>query len=148
MLRKYTTNEILLPIFFLNRLTIYEKYVKLKNMQIIPRNVLNYITPNGREPFLQWVAEIHDKKVKLIIAKRISRLRQGHLGDYRRLDSNLYELRIHYGPGYRIYFGIFRNNIVILICGGTKRTQPQDITRAQNYWNEFRSNADEHGIYS
>lgn len=117
-------------------------------MQIRPRGVLNYLTPDGHNPFEQWVSEIRDNKVKLIIAKRLSRLRQGNLGDFRRLANGLYELRIHYGPGSRVYFGIFRNSTVILLCGGTKGTQQRDIARAQNYWNEFRSNADEHGIYS
>ncbi|MDD9974797.1 MAG: type II toxin-antitoxin system RelE/ParE family toxin [Candidatus Poribacteria bacterium] len=58
---------------------------------------------------------------------------------YKRLNRDLYELRIDYGPGYRVYFGMFTSRIVILLCGGRKGTQQRDIARAQNYWNELRS---------
>ena len=112
-------------------------------MQMRRRRILYYLTPASRNPFEQWFERLRDTKVQALITARIERLRQGHRGDYKRLDNNLYELRIHYGAGYRIYFGVFRNNVVILLCGGTKGTQHRDIARAQNYWNEFRSNADE-----
>ncbi len=98
-------------------------------MQIRPKEILNYTTVNGRSPYRQWYTQIKDEKAQIAISNRITRLRVGNFGDFRRLDAGLYELRIHYGPGYRIYFGIFQNDIVILLCGGTKGTQQRDITR-------------------
>lgn len=106
-------------------------------MQIHPKEILTYTTPNGRSPYRQWYTRIKDEKVQIVISNRIARLRTGNFGDFKRLGPNLYELRIHYGPGYRVYFGVFQNDIVILLCGGTKRAQQRDIVRAQNYWNDF-----------
>ena len=70
-------------------------------------------------------------------------MRQGNPGDCRRVNKDLYELRIHYGPGYRVYFGLLHNNLVILLGGGAKRTQQRDITKAQDYWNEFLQRVEE-----
>ena len=106
-------------------------------MQIRPREILNYTMPNGRSPYRQWYTRIKDEKAQIAISNRITRLRTGNFGDFKRLGTNLYELRIHYGPGYRVYFGAFQNDIVILLCGGAKATQQRDIARAQNYWNDF-----------
>lgn len=106
-------------------------------MQIRPEGVRNYITPNGRDPYRQWYTSIKDRKTQAIITSRIDRLQHGNPGDCKWLSSGLYELRIDYGPGYRVYFGLFRNRVVILLGGGTKRTQQRDIVRAQVYWNEF-----------
>ena len=117
-------------------------------MQIIAREVRNYITPAGRTPFRQWLTQLRDKKTRANIQRRIARLEEGNFGDYKRLGSDLYELRIDYGPGYRIYFGTLTSHIVILLCGGQKRTQQRDITRAQNYWNEIRSRDNENGNYT
>lgn len=106
-------------------------------MEIRPEGVRNYITLNGRDPYRQWYTSIKDRKTQTIIMSRMDRLQHGNPGDCKRLSSGLYELRIDYGPGYRIYFGLFRNRVVILLGGGTKGTQQRDITKAQAYWNEF-----------
>ena len=73
-----------------------------------------------------------------MIRVRINRLRQGNLGDCRHLDEGVYELRIHYGPGYRVYFGDLDGETIILLCGGDKRTQKRDIQKAKEYWRELR----------
>lgn len=83
-------------------------------MQIHPREILTYTTPNGRSPYRQWYTRIKDEKVQIATSNRIARLRTGNFGDFKRLDPNLYELRIHYGPGYRVYFGVFR--MTLLSC--------------------------------
>lgn len=112
-------------------------------MQVVTRDVRNYITPEGRNPFRQWVTGLSDKKARANIQRRIARLQEGNFGDSKRLNRDLYELRIDYGPGYRVYFGMFTSRIVILLCGGRKGTQQRDIGRAQNYWNELRSRDNE-----
>ena len=106
-------------------------------MQIKHRSLRNYTTAEGREPFRDWITQLRDKKAQAIIAQRIERLRLGNPGDFKRINKDLFELRIHYGPGYRVYYTIFRDTVVILLCGGSKRTQQQDIARAQNYCNDF-----------
>ena len=115
----------------------FSKMFYTQDMEMRPGGILNYITPTGRNPFRRWYTRLKDQKARAIIANRIERLHRGHLGDFKRLSKSLYELRIHYTPGYRIYFGVCSNNTVILLCGGTKQRQQQDIARAQTYWNEF-----------
>ena len=112
-------------------------------MQIQPESVRNYIMPNGRDPYRQWYTGIKDRKTQAIITNRIDRLQHGNPGDCKQLSRRLYELRIDYGPGYRVYFGLFRNTVAILLGGGTKGTQQRDIMKVQTYWNEFLSRVGE-----
>ena len=112
-------------------------------MEIIPRDVRNYVTPEGHEPYEEWVNSYRNRKTRAIIRERVNRLHLGNFGDYKRLTADLYELRIRYGPGYRVYFGVVDRVIVILLCGGSKKTQRRDIQKAKEYWEELRSRADE-----
>lgn len=108
-------------------------------MDVKPRIVRNYQTPSGSRPFREWLTSLKDRKARAIVRVRINRLRQGNFGDCRHLGEGVYELRIHYGPGYRAYFGDLDGETVILLCGGGKRTQKRDIKRAKEYWRELRS---------
>jgi len=90
-------------------------------------------------PFKEWLNSLQDGKTQTIILNRINRVRLGNLGDCKYLDEGVHELRIHYGPGYRVYFGELDDVIVILLCGGTKRSQSRDIKRAKEYWLELRN---------
>lgn len=108
-------------------------------MEIKPREVRNYVTPDGREPFEEFLNSLKDRKTRAVIRERINRIHLGNFGDHRRLAGDLYELRIHYGPGYRVYFGDLDSVIVILLCGSSKKTQRRDIQKAKEYWEEFRS---------
>ena len=112
-------------------------------MEVIPRHVRNYVTPEGREPYEEWVNSYRNRKTRAIIRERVNRLHLGNFGDYKRLTADLYELRIHYGPGYRVYFGMVDRIIVILLCGGSKKTQRRDIERAKEYWEELRRRTNE-----
>ena len=107
-------------------------------MEVRPREVRNYITPDGHNPFREWLTSLKDKKTRVIIEKRIERLHRGNLGDVRKLNGDLYELRIHYGAGHRVYFGDLGGVIVLLLCGGAKRTQQRDVQKAKSYWEEFK----------
>ena len=108
-------------------------------MEAIPRVVRNYKTPDGREPFEEWLDSLKDKNAQAIIIQRIDRVNLGNFGDCRGLGEGIYELRVHYGPGYRVYFGDLNGVIVILLCGGSKRTQRQDMNKAREYWRELKS---------
>jgi len=107
-------------------------------MEIKPREIRDYITPDGQVPFKEWLNS-QDGKTQTVILNRINRVRLGNLGDCKYLNEGVYELRIHYGPGYRLYFGELDDVIVILLCGGTKRSQSRDIKRAKEYWLELRN---------
>ena len=107
-------------------------------MQARPRDVRLYITSDGHRPFEEWVESIRDIKTQTKILDRIPRVRRGNFGDSRHLDGGLYELRIHYGAGYRIYLGEVDSQTVLLLWGGSKRTQRRDIQRARTYWEDFK----------
>jgi len=76
--------------------------------------------------------------VRARIRARIGRLRLGNFGDAKRVGE-VFELRIHVGAGYRVYYGRERDAVVILLCGGDKRSQARDIERAEAYWRDHRS---------
>ena len=81
--------------------------------------------------FRKWERQLRDQRAKALIAARIFRLVNGLPGDVRPVGQGVNELRIHYGPGYRIYFKKTGTEVVILLCGGNKSTQQRDIERAQ-----------------
>jgi putative addiction module killer protein len=81
--------------------------------------------------FSNWLAALSNQRARLQIVRRISRVAAGNLGDAKSVGGAVSELRIDHGPGYRVYFIQRGKTIVILLCGGDKRTQRQDIRRAQ-----------------
>lgn len=81
--------------------------------------------------FSEWLFELRDQRAKAKIAARIDRLSLGNPGDVAPVGEGISELRIHYGPGYRVYFVKRGKSIVILLCGGYKSTQSQDIKAAK-----------------
>jgi putative addiction module killer protein len=113
-------------------------------MAVQPREIRRYITRDGKVPFAEWFDNLPDAKTQSIIDKRLDRVSLGNLGDYRSVGEGVCELRIDYGSGYRVYFGQIGLTIVLLLCGGDKSTQNQDIRTAIEYWTEYRSreNAD------
>ncbi len=71
---------------------------------------------------------------------RLRRLEQGNLGDAKHIKGRLYELRLFFGPGYRIYFGKDGNSLIVLLAGGDKNSQEKDIRVALQYWEKYKSN--------
>ena len=112
-------------------------------MEVQPREIRRYITPDGRIPFLEWYYSLRDRKTQYKIDTRLERVELGNLGNYRSVGEGVFELKINYGPGYRIYFGQIGTTIVILLCGGDKSTQQEDINKAKEYWADYekRENA-------
>jgi putative addiction module killer protein len=108
-------------------------------MEAQPRQIQRYLTPDGRIPFEEWFNSLRNQKAQIKIDTRLRRVTQGNLGDYRSVGEGVFELRIDYGPGYRIYFGQLGSTIVLLLCGGDKSTQEQDISIAKMYWANYRS---------
>ena len=106
-------------------------------MDIKPRILKQYVRPNGKCPYDDWFEGLRDFKAKAIIDARLIRVRRGNLGNVRSVGNGILELKIAYGPGYRVYFAEKNDTIVILLCGGDKRTQNRDIQKAKDYWHEY-----------
>lgn len=92
-----------------------------------------YVDQHGRCPWVSWLARLRDSTGIFKIESRIRRLRNGNLGDCRNLGGGLVELRIDHGPGYRIYCHISGAILIILLCGGDKKSQQSDIARARSF---------------
>jgi len=101
------------------------------------RTLRNYTTQSGRIPFLDWLGTLKEPLVRHRIRRRLDRVELGNYGDYKILVEGVCELRLDFGPGYRIYFAEEGDVIVILLCGGDKSTQVKDIKTARNYWKEL-----------
>ena len=97
-----------------------------------------YIARDGKNHFREWFDSLKDIKAQVKIDIRISRLRLGNFGDAKRVGPGVYELRIHFGPGYRVYYGLEGNKIVLLLCGGDKSTQKKDVQKAVAHWKEYK----------
>jgi putative addiction module killer protein len=83
------------------------------------------------ETFAKWRSKLKDDVARAAIALRIARLELGQIGDAKPVGDGVSELRIHYGPGYRIYFHRRGQTIIVLLCGGNKTTQAKDIQKAK-----------------
>jgi putative addiction module killer protein len=89
--------------------------------------------------FAKWLSKLKDRRASARMLARIESLRQGNAGDSKSLGSGLHELRIHFGPGYRIYFTRKAGLVVLLLCGGDKSSQSKDIARARDILSELRA---------
>jgi putative addiction module killer protein len=97
-----------------------------------------YQTRDGRIPFQEWLNSISDTVSVYRIRARLARVTAGNLGDARSVGSGVRELRIDFGPGYRIYFAQVGHSTIVLLNGGTKATQRGDMARAKEYCENLR----------
>lgn len=100
--------------------------------------IRRYRTEDGHEVITEWLAGLKDIRARARIAARIDRLVIGNVGDCKTVRDGVSELRVDYGPGYRVYFGMVGKTIVLLLCGGDKRTQGADIKKAVAYLKDFK----------
>ena len=96
-----------------------------------------YLDKNGRQPFTEWFRTLRDIRTQARVENRLRRLSLGLLGDYRAVGGGVYELRLDFGPGFRIYF-TRSGNTITLLCAGNKSTQNRDIERAQGYLADYK----------
>lgn len=101
-------------------------------------DVRRYVTESGQDVIGDWLAEFKDVRARAKVAARIARLSAGNFGDCRPLRDGVWELRIGWGPGYRVYYALVERTCVLLLCGGDKRKQTADIKRAIAYWHDYR----------
>lgn len=126
-----------------DRLYDDQRVVAIDFMEVQPRDIRRYITPDGRNPFAEWLSSLRDLNAVVKIEQRLDRVRLGNLGNSKSVGEGVCELKIDFGPGYRVYFGQFGSTIVLVLCGGDKSSQEQDIRKAKEYWKEYeeRENA-------
>lgn len=101
-------------------------------------HVLRYTKDNGNTPFSDWLSGMRDKVAQARIRIRLRQLEDGNFGDAKPVGRGVIELRIHVGFGYRVYCARHKEDVVILLCGGGKRTQMSDIKIAQSYWADWK----------
>src|SRR5947209_18696493 len=96
-----------------------------------------YVTGSGRQPFAEWFAQLEAvSRAKVTLA--IARLEQGNTSNVKSVGEGVLEYRVHFGPGYRVYFGRDGLTLVLLLTGGTKERQQRDIETARTLWGAYK----------
>lgn len=99
----------------------------------------HYLNRAGRDIFQDWLFGLADVRAQAKVAARINRLAAGNFGDCKALGQALWELRIDWGPGYRVYYAMIGKACALLLCGGDKRSQSSDIGQALRYLRDYHS---------
>jgi len=107
-------------------------------METYPFSIEYYLTENNRKPFKEWLDGLKDVAARSKIRIRLDRVRLGNLGNNRSVGNGVYELKVDYGPGYRVYYALDSKTVVLLLLGGDKSTQDKDIGLAKEYWSEHK----------
>ncbi len=105
--------------------------------------ISHYLTPEGKDIFLEWQLSLRDTKARIAIDRRINRIELGNFGDHKFCRDGVWELRIDFGPGYRVYYAIAGSKVVLLLSGGDKGTQTTDINRACEEWKDWQRRAEQ-----
>jgi len=100
--------------------------------------IRHYTTEGGKDVFETWLTSLSDDRAEARIDARINRLTRGNFGDCKPVGGGVWELRIDYGPGYRVYYAMVGQTCVLLLCGGDKRKQSTDIAKAREYLGDYK----------
>jgi putative addiction module killer protein len=100
--------------------------------------IRHYVNADTKDIYVEWLRKQRDTTARIAIDRRVNRLELGNFGDHSFCRDGVWELRIDVGPGYRVYYAMAGREIVLLLCGGDKRTQNADITRACVYWQDWQ----------
>jgi len=115
---------------------LYDNYIGIEGCRMT-LSIREYQREDGIIPFREWLKE-RDPTTKARIQARIFRFEQGNLGDHKHLGKGIWEARLDFGPGYRLYFGKNGKAIILLLLGGDKNTQAADIWTAQIFWKDYQ----------
>ena len=99
--------------------------------------IAHYLTADGHDPVQDWMDAVRDMRARVAILRRLERMKVGNFGDHKFCRDGVWELRIDTGPGYRVYYAQAGQTLVLLLCGGDKRSQRSDIERAATYWQDW-----------
>lgn len=98
-----------------------------------------YVAPEGHEPYTEWLNSIKDKITKARIINGVTKMENGNFGVSESVGAGVIELKLDFGPGYRVYYALEGEKIVLLLLGGSKKGQQADINKAQSYLKDYRS---------
>ena len=98
--------------------------------------IREYLTAEGKCPYRAWLDTL-PPSVRARVQARVLRFEMGNLGDHKSVGGGVWEARLAFGPGYRIYFGKVGRSLIILLLGGHKGSQAKDIERARRYWTDY-----------
>lgn len=101
--------------------------------------IRHFLTADGKDIYSEWHRNLRDTKARIAIDRRINRIELGNFGDHKFCRDGVSELRIDVGQGYRVYYATAGTQVVLLLCGGDKRTQDGDIERACRYWQDWQA---------
>jgi putative addiction module killer protein len=99
--------------------------------------VREYLATDGTSPYAKWFDSLNSQAAAKV-ATAVTRIAQGNLSNAKSVGAGVQEYRIDFGPGYRVYFGMDGDRLVILLAGGTKKRQQDDIRHAQELWADYR----------
>lgn len=102
------------------------------------QTTFNYVLPSGREPVEDWLSSLKDVRARAKIRARINQIRSGNPGNFRSVGNGVTEMKIDFGPGYRIYYAVVGVRVVLLLCGGDKNTQQNDIEKAIEFLSDYK----------
>jgi putative addiction module killer protein len=101
--------------------------------------IRHYLTSSGADVFQDWLKQLRDGLAKMAVVKRVNRVELGNFGDHKFCRDGVWELRIDVGPGYRVYYALSGQQVVLLLSGGSKGSQDTDIGRACDYWKDWQN---------
>jgi putative addiction module killer protein len=100
--------------------------------------IRHYLTKNEKDVFMEWRRQLRDASARIAVDRRIGRMELGNFGDHKFCRDGVWELRIEVGPGYRVYYAVAEDQLILLLRGGGKRTQDADIEKASEYWHDWQ----------
>lgn len=115
-----------------NWLGVLARYFTLDNLYPLGYNTSMSYQLHATKDFNKWLKKLRDKNTKIKILARLDRMENGNFGDYKQVQTDLFELRFFFGGGLRIYYTIRDNRIIFLLVGGNKSSQQRDIQKAQS----------------
>jgi putative addiction module killer protein len=100
-----------------------------------------YQDADGKVPYTEWIIKLRKKDPRAAskIDTRVDRAESGNFGDYRFEREGVWELKIDYGPGYRVYYALDGDRIILLLIGGDKSSQKQDLAKAVKFWRKYQT---------
>ena len=99
--------------------------------------VVHYMTEDGTDLYQEWLDALRDNRARVAVLRRVDRAALGNFGEHKACRDGVSELRIDCGPGYRVYYFQHGQTLVVLLCGGDKRSQDADISKAVAYRVDF-----------